>query len=187
MIICWDNIEKLYLTKRGTFRKGSDIYVEAKCEKCGDAFLKIKSKSSIFCGKRCANLGKNNPRYGRKMSLRHRAIISRVNSGKRHPRYNKYLTDIERVQNRDYKEYHNWRVKVFNRDNYTCMKCKDTKGGNLVAHHIYSFSNNTESRTLLSNGTTLCKDCHTNFHNLFGYGGNTEQQFKLFMHKERAP
>lgn len=61
----------------------------------------------------------------------------------------------------DYKE---WRKKVFERDNYTCVWC-GVKSGNgkaiiLHADHIKSFAYHPELRFEISNGRTLCKECH---------------------------
>lgn len=56
-----------------------------------------------------------------------------------------------------------WRVKVFMRDDYTCVKCKK-RGGNLEAHHIKEFSKYPELRFELSNGMTVCKSCHIKIH-----------------------
>lgn len=52
-----------------------------------------------------------------------------------------------------------WREKVFERDNYTCQFC-NKKGGNLNADHIKQFAYFPELRFKISNGRTLCKECH---------------------------
>ncbi len=56
-------------------------------------------------------------------------------------------------------EYKEWRTAVFKRDNYTCQNC-DSRGGSLNADHIMPFSLYPELRFVVSNGRTLCKDCH---------------------------
>jgi len=66
----------------------------------------------------------------------------------------------ERTVVRHSLEYKNWRLAVFEKDNYTCQKCGDKKGGNLNAHHIKSFSKHPELRFDVDNGITYCEDCH---------------------------
>src|ERR1022692_4646359 len=56
-------------------------------------------------------------------------------------------------------EDRDWRKAVFSRDNYTCQDC-GVKGGRLQAHHIKAFKAFPELRHTLSNGLTLCLDCH---------------------------
>lgn len=61
-------------------------------------------------------------------------------------------------------EYRDWRKLVFERDVYTCQDCNDSTGGNLNAHHDKSFSDYKELRFDVSNGITLCADCHMTRH-----------------------
>ena len=56
-----------------------------------------------------------------------------------------------------------WRVQVFERDNFTCQKCGQ-RGGDLNAHHIKSWSKHPELRLDTSNGITLCVECHKEVH-----------------------
>lgn len=57
------------------------------------------------------------------------------------------------------KEYKEWRKSVFERDNYTCQTCK-VRGGELNADHIKPYAFFESLRYTLSNGRTLCLDCH---------------------------
>jgi 5-methylcytosine-specific restriction endonuclease McrA len=52
-----------------------------------------------------------------------------------------------------------WRSLIFKRDNYTCRGCGSV-GGRLEAHHIKSYKGHPELRHDVSNGLTLCIDCH---------------------------
>ena len=61
-------------------------------------------------------------------------------------------------------EYKVWRLAVYERDGYECVSCGDKCGGNLQAHHILSFAKYPKSRFDVSNGTTLCRDCHKLVH-----------------------
>ena len=56
-------------------------------------------------------------------------------------------------------EYRLWREAVFVRDNWTCQKCHN-RGGTLQVHHINSFAEYPELRFVVSNGLTLCLNCH---------------------------
>ena len=86
---------------------------------------------------------------------------------------------LQRIRNSI--ELHLWREAVFARDNWTCQKCWDNKGGNLNAHHIKTFANYPELRVAIDNGITFCKDCHKEFHRLFGKKDNDEGQIKKFL------
>uniref|UniRef100_A0A6M3IFL1 Homing endonuclease n=1 Tax=viral metagenome TaxID=1070528 RepID=A0A6M3IFL1_9ZZZZ len=55
-------------------------------------------------------------------------------------------------------EYKEWRRRVFQRDDYTCINCRQ-KGGILRADHIKPFSLYVELRFDTNNGRTLCVDC----------------------------
>ena len=111
----------------------------------------------------------------------------RLNSwaGELHPNWNPNLSDEDRHETRCYQEYEEWRATVYKRDNHTCKKCCE-RGGYLNAHHIEGYAENKELRLDLSNGITLCRDCHYKFHGIYGRGNNTSQQFAEFMKNEDA-
>ena len=56
-------------------------------------------------------------------------------------------------------EYADWRMRVFKRDSFTCVFCGNT-GKRLQADHILPKCLYPKSAFHLSNGRTLCEDCH---------------------------
>lgn len=66
-------------------------------------------------------------------------------------------------QERGAPKYKEWRTSVFERDNYTCQHCGQ-KGGELNAHHIKHFAKYKKLRYEISNGLTLCIECHRKEH-----------------------
>jgi hypothetical protein len=67
---------------------------------------------------------------------------------------------------RNSRAYRDWRIAVLERDLYECKKCFFTKenGAELHAHHIKPFSRYRHLRFEVSNGITLCKQCHEKEH-----------------------
>lgn len=82
-------------------------------------------------------------------------------------------------------EYRQWRTAVFNRDKYTCQCCgaKSAKGKSvtLVGHHIRNWKDNLNIRYDVSNGITLCEECHIQFHIKYGKKNNTPEQLSEFI------
>lgn len=66
--------------------------------------------------------------------------------------------------------YKEWRIAVFERDNYTCAHCGKV-GGNLNAHHIKPYAEYPELRLDINNGITLCEECHRKVHGKGRNGG----------------
>lgn len=136
--------------------------------------------------------GSKNPMYGKsswdKMTeenkLKRRENQSLKMSGENHPNWNKDKTNEEREIKREYIDYYDWRKKVYERDNYTCVCCGYSKGGNLNAHHIYGYSEYKELRTDINNGITLCEKCHKLYHKKNGYNNNTLENFIMFLNEE---
>ena len=108
-------------------------------------------------------------------------VLCTYKSGKDHHSYNHSMSDEERFNTRCYPEYKDWRIKVFNKDKYTCQCCGKV-GGNMNAHHLYSYSSCESLRLEVSNGMTLCEEnCHSAFHKTFGYKDNTKEQMEEFI------
>ena len=77
-------------------------------------------------------------------------------------------------------EYHLWHESVLIRDNFTCQKCNQ-RGGKLCSHHIQSFAKFSELRVAIDNGITFCRECHKEFHNIYGRTNNDLKQIEEFL------
>lgn len=104
----------------------------------------------------------------------------KMRSGENHSNYNPDLTDEERLTNRDLRENVKWRNKIYERDDYTCVKC-NTRGHKLNAHHLNGYHWCEDERFDLENGASLCENCHKEFHLIYGYKHNTKEQFEEFI------
>ena len=65
-------------------------------------------------------------------------------------------------------KYREWRKAVFERDNFECQKCLQKRGNYITAHHIKSFSKYPKLKYEISNGITLCENCHSDTDNYKG-------------------
>ena len=117
-----------------------------KCGVCGKIFLEYPSKVKRGGGKLC----------NRKCLDSYRSTLI---SGKNNPSWKGGVTP-EIIRQRVSTKYEMWRDEVYKRDNFTCQRCGDSKGGNLNAHHIKGFTAYPELRFLVDNGITLCTTCH---------------------------
>ena len=122
------------------------------CIVCSEAFefdkgeLKRSSNSRLFCSQSCKaqyqHIGEGNPNWKGGIQPEHLKI-------------------------RNSKEVREWKLECLERDNHTCQKCGEIEG--LHIHHVKSFDEFSELRTVLENGITLCGDCHYEIHyNLSG-------------------
>ena len=137
------------------------------CEICGKEIYKqpchINRCEHIYCSKECSSKG-----------------FSLYYSGENNACYNPDLTQEDRERNRD--GIHKWRKNVFERDNYTCQLSGQV-GGKLNAHHLNAYNSDKEHRYDIDNGIRITEELHKLFHNIYGKGNNTKEQFEEF--KER--
>jgi len=78
-----------------------------------------------------------------------------------------------------------WKLAVFHRDDFTCVRC-GVRGGRLNAHHILPFHKHKELRLDINNGATLCWECHSSakhnsFHHIYGHKNVTLEDFTEFL------
>jgi len=72
--------------------------------------------------------------------------------------FRKHASERERGSN----QWKAWRLAVFQRDGFCCVMCEDkgSKAGFLEPHHIKTKLKHPELMYEISNGVTLCRDCH---------------------------
>lgn len=112
-------------------------------------------------------MGDKNPRFGKpSWNSGKKGLQVAWNKGKSYPQFQGKnssnwkggITPINKAI-RNSPKYKRWREAVFERDDYTCVRCGE-RGGTLNGDHIKSFSMFPELRFDLNNGRTLCVPCH---------------------------
>lgn len=113
------------------------------CPACGTLF-EAKSSEDKYCSWECYNENRDMP------------------SGEEH-----WNWQGGKDGHRDSAKSKQWRLAIYDRDNHTCQKCHSKK--DLRAHHIYAWAFYETLRYEISNGITLCDNCHKEVHKTFGY------------------
>ncbi|NJO18641.1 MAG: HNH endonuclease [Thioploca sp.] len=75
--------------------------------------------------------------------------------------------------------YLRWAREIKQKNHYTCEIC-GRRGIELNAHHLNAWASFPDERYDISNGTCLCRDHHEMFHDIYGKGENTKEQFEEF-------
>jgi len=133
-------------------------YINVKRTPYGCVISVNKAKKRF--GRKVKN-GKNNTKdYIAKV----RKKMSEDRKGKKHYNWKGGITPKNKIIRMSL-ETRDWRDKVFERDNYTCQKCKIV-GGKLEAHHIKQFAKFPKLRFVVDNGLTLCAKCHKEIQNM---------------------
>lgn len=87
----------------------------------------------------------------------------------------------ERANEWSSKKYQRWRIRVFERDQFSCQTCGSKE--RLHAHHIAPYKKCVEKRYDIDNGQTLCIICHTR---LEGTGRNPSPDTRKKMRESRV-
>lgn len=95
---------------------------------------------------------------GKKHSLEQRRKISEALKGDKAPNWQGGITYLNKGKARQNVEWKIWHEICFKRDNYACRVCLIK--GRIELHHIKKWSKYPELRHEVSNGITLCEDCH---------------------------
>jgi len=120
-------------------------WITARCAMCLEPFETYRSRPKRFCGGACHRTHQGLRQQGKRSHL--------WKGGK--------VDEARRI--RSHSGYAAWRTKVFERDNYECQACF-ALGHDLTAHHIVAFADDPRKRLKVSNGVTLCRGCHRDFH-----------------------
>ena len=135
--------------------------VDRICKTCGKTFeasvshIRYYKNGGTYCSPECQTLSFTT-------AERKEVMKKSARRGKDHPNWKGGITP-ERTAYWRSDEYQEWRTAVFERDNYTCQRCLE-RGGSLCAHHIIPYCVAPEERFEVSNGATLCKECHDYIH-----------------------
>jgi 5-methylcytosine-specific restriction endonuclease McrA len=110
--------------------------------------------------------GENAPWWGRHHSVETRRVLSEQRRGKLNSNWQGGITSLTEGL-RHTIEFRLWREAIFARDDYTCQGC-GRRGGRIHPHHIKSFARYSELRFDITNGVTLCQNCHAKTDNFGG-------------------
>ena len=164
-----DRTLQLYGYTSDELSRGSHKPVVRVCNECGEySVVQHRSHRGLCNG--CAMIGRHfSPEtrqkiskagVGRTVSLRTRAKMGDAHRGEK--AYNwKGGTSTWRQQMYTTRAYKNWRIAVFERDDYICQMCGE-RGCYLEAHHIHPVRDHKNDLMLfdVDNGASLCKKCH---------------------------
>lgn len=162
-----------------TFSLVSSYFESVGCKLLETKYVNMNTTMQYICS--CGNESKTTFANFYHKNVRCKQCGIEKISGENAYQWKPEKTEEERLRGRKFKEYRLWRTSVFVRDDYMCQKC-GVRGGTLNAHHLDDWENHPEKRLELDNGVTLCKQCHYNFHFLYGFRTKTTaSQFNEYL------
>lgn len=149
------------------------------CENCGGLCKKTVSElvknASAFCSRACFFAARRRIRIDKNCKICGVTFSVRPSEDRKYSTCSKecYLAAKQKEKNGNWKggitedrqcqsataRYKEWRISVFERDNYTCIDCGQ-HGGDLEADHIKPWAYFPELRFELANGAARCIPCH---------------------------
>lgn len=150
---------KSFMVPLSGIKRGQGKYCSNKC--FGESINKQIILICFYCKKSFKDSESRVKR--RKHSFCNRKCFSKYYSGVINHAWRGGVTPIIKKYRATY-EYKQWRKSVFERDNWTCIKCGQ-HGGNLEADHVIPFIVSLINKKYneiidTANGQTLCVACH---------------------------
>jgi len=149
--------------------KGGEI--EYECDRCG------KAKSTTIGRYRTKAIKNEDVCWDCYMGSEYH--VGCVRFGEDNPNWHADKTDVERSDDRSYPEYKEFVKECFERDNYTCQLTGKV-GGQLAVHHLKSYAKYPTLRCDPSNGITLQRKIHNEFHKKYSKVKFTDLDFIEF-------
>lgn len=124
------------------------VFKDIKCKICGksfDARRAIGQPKPKYCCRECVRQSKK----GKPATEKQKEILKYWSQGERNCKWNGGGKNW-------------WRKQVLQRDDYTCQVCelRDETEGFMDTHHIKRVVDFPELKCKVSNGMTLCPNCH---------------------------
>lgn len=156
--------KKISKSKKGISYPNQVKRFERPCAQCKIPFSVIPSQTRNFCSLKCFGISRRGtPAWNKGISFRAgipKPWIRSALKGEKNPNWKGGITPVNKAIRSSF-EYKEWRKSVFSRDDWTCQEC-GLRGDKVYLHadHIKPFAYFPELRLDLSNGRTLCVDCH---------------------------
>lgn len=150
-------------------RQGRAVLWECKCT-CGKVVLRTSWQLHDTVTPSCGC-------YLKQMAT---TFLPKDQKGARHPCWKGGVSRTHAIAYKSWR-YNQWRLAVYERDCFTCRKCGDDTGGNLNVHHLLSRMKHPSLMYSLRNGVTMCRGCHKEFHDTYGYNDAKPSKFKEFL------